>query len=124
MGLPLPNRKFIAQCRARFYTAPKKIFSSAGYKTLPYKGNRLNVGRGFTTRRENLSAGCKTLPYKGNWLNVERGFTPRRENSSAGYKTLPYKGNWLNVGRGFTPRRKKIRRQGIKPCPTKEIGSV
>ncbi len=30
--------------------------------------------------------------------------------------------NRLNVGRGFTPRRWQIRRQGIKPCPTREIG--
>jgi len=27
--------------------------------------NRLNVGRGFTPRRKNSSAGYKTLPYKG-----------------------------------------------------------
>jgi len=32
----LPKKS--AQCRARFYTAPMAN-SSAGYKTLPYKGN-------------------------------------------------------------------------------------
>ncbi len=39
----------------------------------------LQVGHGFKPcRKKNLSAGYKTLPYKENWLNVGRGFTPRR----------------------------------------------
>ncbi len=40
-------------------------FSPATTEILPK--NRLNVGRGFTPRRKNSSAGCKTLPYKGDW---------------------------------------------------------
>ncbi len=40
-----------AQCRARFYTAPKKILS-AGYKTLPYKGT--SAGQRLALRKANF----------------------------------------------------------------------
>jgi len=39
--------------------------SSAGYKTLPYKGNLVQCRARFYTAPKKLSAGYKTLPYKG-----------------------------------------------------------
>ncbi len=51
--------------------AEKLLFRRVGL--LPDRDeNRLDVGRGFIPRRENLSAGCKTLPYKVNWARQRR----------------------------------------------------
>gem|GEM_PF-5185271 len=65
----------------------------------------MNTGRARLPPSRN--SGGRALPDRDeNRLNVGRGFTPRREKfRRRGIKPCPTKENRLNVGRGFTPRR-------------------